>query len=63
MLDMNFMLLTEFKLDNGTIKKTVGVVYWQERANKCIAHLNFTFHHVNLSIRYSMDKVNESSPC
>lgn len=62
MLVMNFMLLTEFKLDNGAIKKTVGVVYWQGRADKCIARLKLTFHHVNLSIRNSLHKVNESSP-
>lgn len=31
------LLLTEFKLDNITMKKGGGIVYWRGRAEKCIA--------------------------
>lgn len=31
---MNFMLLTEFELDNITMRKTVGIAYLQDRVDQ-----------------------------
>ena len=43
MLVMNFMLHTEFELDNITMKKRVGIAYLQSRADQmyCIFKINF----------------------
>ncbi len=50
MVVMNVVLLTEFELDNITIKE-LELLICRTELIKCIAFFLVTFHHVNLSER------------